>query len=151
MLEVDNRDRLCGQTAPKKQIAPCCTTDFRFAFGGRFGPVGGSLNDVVASVGSTQPRESYVHVPTTNDPRFHWQSSPFKALLYSTMGFVSVNLRRRARLATPSDGRAPRFLLRTRHGIEEITTLGQLELRIRFAVAGPAPEDAEAASLLRIA
>jgi hypothetical protein len=54
-------------------------------------------------------------------------------------------------LARPSDGDTPRFLLRTRFGTEEIMTLGQLEMRIRFAVSGPAPDHPGDVSLLRIA
>jgi hypothetical protein len=38
---------------------------------------------------------------------------------------------------------APQFFLRTRFGLQEITTLAQLEMSLRFAVPGPGPEPAE--------
>lgn len=49
----------------------------------------------------------------------------------------------------PAGGGVPRFLLRTKFGLEEITTLEHLQLRL--AVPGPPPDnDAARGVLLRI-
>lgn len=55
------------------------------------------------------------------------------------------------RIATPADGGVPRFLLRTKFGLEEITTLEHLQLRLELVAPGP-PRDNDAArwALLRI-
>jgi hypothetical protein len=55
-------------------------------------------------------------------------------------------------VATPADGVVPRFLLRTKFGLEEITTLEHLQLRLAMVVPGPPPDnDAARGALLRIA
>jgi hypothetical protein len=54
-------------------------------------------------------------------------------------------------IATPADGGVPRFLLRTKFGLEEITTLEHLQLRLAMVAPGPPPEDdAARGALLRI-
>ena len=54
-------------------------------------------------------------------------------------------------IATPADGGVPRFLLRTRFGLEEITTLEHLQLRLGLVAPGPPPDnDAARGALLRI-
>jgi hypothetical protein len=53
-------------------------------------------------------------------------------------------------LTTPADGSAPRFLLRTKFGLEEITTLAHLQLRLGSVLPGPAPEVKAADGILRI-
>jgi hypothetical protein len=47
-------------------------------------------------------------------------------------------------IATPADGGVPRFLLRTKFGPEEITTLEHLQLRLAVVVPGPPPENDDA-------
>ena|GEM_PF-3649310 len=54
-------------------------------------------------------------------------------------------------IATPADGGVPRFLLRTKFGLEEIATLEHLQLRLAVVAPGPAPDnDAARGALLRI-
>ena len=54
-------------------------------------------------------------------------------------------------MTTPTDGSVPRFLLRTKFGLEEITTLEHLQLRLGLDAPGPLPEsDAAREALLRI-
>jgi hypothetical protein len=55
-------------------------------------------------------------------------------------------------IATPTDGGVPQFLLRTKFGIEKITSLQQLESRLGLIAPGPPPEnDPAAATVSRIA
>ena len=54
-------------------------------------------------------------------------------------------------IATPADGGVPRFLLRTKFGLEEIATLEHLQLRLGLVAPGPPPEnDAARGALPRI-
>jgi hypothetical protein len=54
-------------------------------------------------------------------------------------------------ITIPADGGVPRFLLRTKFGLKEITTLEHLQLRLAMVVPGPPPEnDAARGGLLRI-
>jgi hypothetical protein len=54
-------------------------------------------------------------------------------------------------IATPADGGVPRFLLRTKFGPEEITTLEHLQLPLAMVAPGPPPEtDVARGGLLRI-
>jgi hypothetical protein len=54
-------------------------------------------------------------------------------------------------IATPADSGVPRFLLRTKFGLEAIATLEHLQLRLGLVAPGPPPEnDAARRALLRI-
>ena len=54
-------------------------------------------------------------------------------------------------IATPADSGVPRFRLKTKFGLEEITTLEHLQLRLAMVVPGPPPDDdAARGGLLRI-
>ena len=44
-------------------------------------------------------------------------------------------------IATPADGGVPRLLLMTKFGVEEITTLEHLQLRLELVAPGPPPEN----------
>ena len=54
-------------------------------------------------------------------------------------------------ITTPAAGGLPRCLFRTKVGLQDITTLGHLQLRLAMVAPGPPPEnDAARGALLRI-
>jgi SNF2 family DNA or RNA helicase len=52
-------------------------------------------------------------------------------------------------MSAPTDGSVAQFFLRTKFGVEEIKTLAELEMRLRFAVPGTAPQAYAAEDSLR--